>query len=56
MVHAFLVKVWNALPADNTDFGSVKKFRCSLLKIDLSLVVLSNVLKFYVALYMLLFC
>jgi len=31
-----VINVWNALPADVIDFGSVKKFRCSLLKVDLS--------------------
>ena len=31
-----VISVWNALPADVIDFGSVKKFRCSLLKVHLS--------------------
>ena len=31
-----VIDVWNALPADVIDFGSVKKFRRSLLKVDLS--------------------
>ena len=31
-----VINVWNALPADVVDFSSVKKFRCSLLSVDLS--------------------
>jgi len=31
-----VINVWNALPADVIDFGSVKKFWRSLLKDDLS--------------------
>ena len=31
-----VINVLNALPVDVIDFGSVKRFRCSLLKVDLS--------------------
>jgi len=31
-----VINVWNALPVDVIDFGSVKRFRCSLLKVDLN--------------------
>jgi len=31
-----VINVWNALPADIIDLGSVQKFWCSLLKVDLS--------------------
>jgi len=31
-----VINVWNALASDVIDFGWVKTFRCSLLKVDLS--------------------
>ena len=32
----WVINVWNALPVDVIDFGSIKRFRCSLLKVELS--------------------
>jgi len=49
-----VMNVWNALPADVTDFGSVKKF--SFLSLKLILAVLPNVLKLLFCFNMFLLC